>query len=1083
MMSGFKVFSPEKNRSDCFLIAAVGVLAALVYGLTLSTGAFPGESAKLMSVYSGVEPLALPVHPVWGAIATWLSSLSFFTLPVRMNLLSAVCSVFSAMLLCRLMIFLVYDSIYEEYSIEYAPRVSSWAGAVAAVAFIFAVPIWQSATRFHYLSFDVMLALVIGNLLVTYAIRQWRVMLALAAFLYGLGVVETPIFVPLGPVMLAFLIYVMWRNGILTLPRVTFLGVVAVLGLAFYYVFAKLFFVSNDCGALGYASVLDVMVAVLKNQILQLRTGLPRVGWLILLLMSVVPWLAAGFASYRALNNERTWSQYLLHIMLSVMVVLGLTGTPISPWALVKPLGRLPVFSYAMLAMVAGYLVAYWYLLLKVQRPKRGQTTSVLTKQAGDWLGMLLTYPLIVIVFLTSVVNLFECRSSRGAFADRCAKEILNRMNGRTWLVTDGTLDAHLLLMAKMEGKELNLLCLQNDMSPAYLKRMARLIEAKKLFAPADLQRMKSTLDLGMLPFIQDWFAQDKEIEKKVAVFGVPDFWYTAGITPVPEFFFFSGCRNIQTLKDRPLLNEYMAFWKEMEKVLPAVKGELNDPTLMLRATLRRHMGFVANNLGVLLEDLGNDKDAFAAYTYVHSTLDPENISALFNRFEMARRGASVASASKDLIEREMNDFVKKLKHQYPLWSLSRYYGYVRSPEIFARLGWGWALSGQTGAALAGITRAINLLPSDQRVGAMQAMAAVYNLAEDKSKTEAVYQDIIKSDPNNRSAMLGLARLAVQEGALEKAKAWLEKAAKSDDKRGALGVEWAVIHLMNNDVAKARLVLQETTDLQPKNLQAWAMLAMVQLQQNETVDVEKVILPKMEQIAGTLDNYFIQVTRAQVWLKKSDDLTAKKSAREAFIRASMLRPDIPGVKDMILQLDIAMNDQAGAELHARQVLRTNRKHALANYVMGSLRLQEGSYGEAEDFLRRSVETNPSAAALNDLAEVLRRIRRFDDAEKFSRQAVKMNPNLYVAWETLASILLESNKNVNEAEQAINKAISLYKDDPRLNITLARVQLKKGDVELARGTIRQLMNHQGALSKFDQEQLARLSKQASSERNR
>jgi hypothetical protein len=106
-------------------------------------------------------------------------------------------------------------------------------------------------------------------------------------------------------------------------------------------------------------------------------------------------------------------------------------------------------------------------------------------------------------------------------------------------------------------------------------------------------------------------------------------------------------------------------------------------------------------------------------YSYVHDTIDPENISVLFNRFEMARRGAASASASKEVIERELKDFVANLKQQYPLWSLSRYYGYVRSPELFARLGWGWALSGQTGAALAGVSRAINLLPTDQRNSAM----------------------------------------------------------------------------------------------------------------------------------------------------------------------------------------------------------------------------------------------------------------------------------------------------------------------------------------------------------------------------
>lgn len=1079
MTTDVNAVSLEKCKRDMVLMWGLGVLAAVVYGLTLARCVYPGESAALMAVYSGIEPLQLPVHPVWGMIVSWLSGLSFLTLPVRLNLFSAVCSVFSVMLMYRLVSYLIYDTITEEYSVEHAPVVSFWGGVTASLAFLFAVPVWQSATRLQYQSFDLMLVLVVANLLVSYALHRGQVFLMVAAVLYGVGVVETSAFIPLGPPLLAFLIYVLWKRGELSLARVTWLGLLAVLGLGLYVVFAKRFLALPASSMLGFHNLMGVLVAVGKDQLLQLKTGLPRVGWLVLLLMSVVPWVAAGFASFRALNNERSWSQYILHITLTVLVVLGLTRVAISPWELVKPLGRLPVYSYGMLAMVAGYLVAYWYLLMKVTRPKKGFETSALTKEAGDWMGLLLTYPLFAIVLLCAIVNAFECRGSRGAFADRCAKEILDRMGARTWLVTDGTLDTHLQIMAQERGVELNLLCLQKDMSPFYLKSMAQRIETKKLFAPTDVQRMKSTLDLGILPFIQDWFAMDSQIEKKVAVFGVPDFWYTAGVTPVPDFFFFSGCRDISAFKGRPLLAEYTAFWKAMEAVLPRDKALSADPTLRLRATLRRHMGFVANNLGVLLEDLGNDNDAFAVYTKVHDQLDPDNISALFNRFEMARRGASAANASKELIERELNDFVKNLKQKYPLWSLSRYYGYVRSPEIFARLGWGWALSGQTGAALAGMKRAINLLPSEQREGAMQSMAAIYSLADDRNKTEAVYQDIIKSDPNNRTAMLGLARLAVKEGAIEKAKSWLERAAKSDDKRGALGVEWAIIHLMNGDIPRARMALQETTDLQPKNLQAWAMLAIVQMQQNEMQDVEKIILPKMESIAGTVDDYFIQITRAQLWMKKGDDLNAKKTAREAFIRASLLRPDMVGVKDMILQLDIAMNDQAGAELHARQVLRNNRKHALANYVMGSLRLQEGAYGEAEDFLRRSVEAKPSAAALNDLAEVLRRIRKLDEAEKYVRQALKMSGDLYVAWETLASTLLDENKNLDEAEHAVRKALELFKDDLRVTITLAKIQFRRGDVELARGTIRQLQKRQGELMKYDQDELAKLVRQVGS----
>ena len=1100
----FKEVSPQKRKMDHLLTAGLSLLALVVYGLTLSKCVYPGESAQLMATYSGLEPLALPMHPIWGAIVSWISGLNVLSLPLRLNLFSAICTVISVGLFYRLMSFMIHEFIHDEYSIEHAPKVAYWGGTVAALAFMFSMPVWQVATQLQYQSFDMMLVLVAASLLLAYANTKRFFFLILSALLYGMGIVESLLFITLAPIFIFFQIVVMLKHDKLSLQRVFCLGLFAIIGMGLYWLAARSFFATHDCEALGLASVWEVMREVVKTQIKELLSGLPRTNWLILLLMSVVPWLAAGFASVRALNNERSWSYYIMHFAMTVVVVLGLVNASISPWEILKPFGHLPVWAYTMLAMAAGYLVAYWLLLLKVERVSHEHATSRTVKHAGDWLGLLVTYPLIVAVLVAAVLNAFDRRSMNGDFADRCAKEILDRMGERTWFVTDGTLDAHLEILAKEQGKELNLLCLQKDMNPSYLDLMADKIEEKNLFAPEDTQRMKNSVRLGILPFVQDWFAKDKEIEKKLVVFGMPDFWYTADMYPAPEFLFFTGCRDIDAFKDKPLLAEYTAFWKEMDTVLASNADESKDPLARFRAHLRRHMGFVANNLGVMLEDIGKEDDAFAAYTYVHSTIDPDNISSMFNRFEMARRNVPVAMASKEAIERDLKEFIKNLKRQYPLWSLSRYYGYVRSSEIFAKLGWGWALSGQTKAALAGLERAASLLPEEQQAAALRSKAAIYNLMDDKPKTEALYQEIIKNDPENRGAMLGLVRLAMQENALDKAKNWLEKAAQSDDKRSALGVEWAMIHLMSDNKDQARMILQETTDLQPKNLQAWSMLAMLNLQENQISEIEKVILPKMEKLAGTSDNYFIQITRAQLYMKKDKDILDKVSedtpltpaqtqvrkdlqlqAREAFLRASILRPDIPGVKDSVLQLDIAMNDQVQAERHARHILRTDRDHALANYILGSLRLQEGAYGDAEDFLRRSADANPSAATLNDLAEVLRRIRRFDDAEKRIRASLDLSSELYVAWETLASILLEADKDLDEAERAVNKALELIDkhkiDDPRVNITLARIQLKKGDGERARATLHAVKKREKDLSPFDKDELAKLSDAAAIKR--
>ena len=149
--------------------------------------------------------------------------------------------------------------------------------------------------------------------------------------------------------------------------------------------------------------------------------------------------------------------------------------------------------------------------------------------------------------------------------------------------------------------------------------------------------------------------------------------------------------------------------------------------------------------------------------------------------------------------------------------------------------------------------------------------------------------------------------------------------------------------------------------------------------------------------------------------------------------------------------------------------------------MGSLRLKDGDYSTAETFLRLSIDgEKPIAAALNDLAEVLRRLQRYDEAEAFARKSVAAQPNLYVAWETLGSSLLDQSKNLDEAEKCVEKAIQLAKaelkvEDIRMQITLARVQIAKGSLDKARATLRQLRKRAAELSNYDRDQLETLTK--------
>ena len=193
---------------------------------------------------------------------------------------------------------------------------------------------------------------------------------------------------------------------------------------------------------------------------------------------------------------------------------------------------------------------------------------------------------------------------------DECARELLANLNGRPWLVTDGMFDNHLRLEAARIGQPLKLIELQKNDNPVYLRQLKKTIASDPDFADADRIRLQNSADLGAMAFVQDWIKCDSNVIDRIAVMSAPDLLVGAGCAVVPNYFCFIGARDLKSLKDEPVLEKYGDFWKRMRKILAKSRG-LNDPIADYRAGVRRQVGFVANNAGVLLEDLGRDEEAY----------------------------------------------------------------------------------------------------------------------------------------------------------------------------------------------------------------------------------------------------------------------------------------------------------------------------------------------------------------------------------------------------------------------------------------------------------------------------------------
>lgn len=1061
--------------------AAVTGLAALVYLCTLSPGVFPGESATLMAVYSGLEPMVSPAHTIWGAIVRAVAALGAGGMAFRLNFLCLVFGVAGVWLIFDIMQRVIGSLVERETaSPADAAAAACIGGGAAAVALAFSVPYWMCSTRLQYQGFNVLLLLLLFRVLVWYLESDGPVVLILFALLSGLFTVESlgiACFLP----FFALTVVMQWvRRGSVRGSSISGACIAFAAGVASALLIANSFAHSHDISLRGYANVWSIVQSIFRDQAIFLKNAIPREGWLNLVIVVAVPWVAATAIARQGLNETREWGIMILHAAMSVAVILVLGNAPmVSPWGLFREAGEvLPVPLLAVNAMTTGYLLAYWFLIVRNSTLVNIDGERTFAQRSSVWFGYFFGTITAVMVVLATGINILESNGRSGKFVDECVREILKALEGRKWIVSDGLFDSHILVEAHRTGQNVRLLELQSNDNKVYLRHLRNVINEDPDFkSPGiDIGKLLNGADLGVIPFIQDWLENDPSAIDRMLVVSAPDIIYAAGRTVYPHYFCFKAGPKDVDKADDSFLESHRAFWTRMQKTLAKSRG-VRDAAAIYKGRVRRQVGFVANNSGVLLEDMGRDEDAYQTYQFIRQ-LDPNNISAALNLMELLHRHGDDGfhSDARETVENDVVAMLKELNEKrlrLPIWSLSRHFGYVRNPLLFTKLGWAWAASGQPGIAMSGLQRAEEIATTkEERIKVRTAEAELLWRQNDIEGTESIYESVLKEDPSNTRAMISISRVQTRRGSIEKAREWLARARDNGADKTVLAFEGATIDLAAGHPEEARIKLSEVTDVQPNNLQAWGMLAIAALQMQDTDDVENRILPRMEAIAGTTDDYLCLVIKGQLLYQKKDLV----GARDSFERASMRRPGITNLMEWILRLDFALDDKRAAEDHARQIMRSDRTNAFANYIMGSIMMFRGRMEEAEDYLRRSVGSTSTPEALNDLAELLCRTGNLNEAKKRVRDAISLAPGLYAAWDTLGGILAAEG-DIPGAEEAYLKALELYQEDWRVYINYAKVLIRKNELPKAREYLTKANAHRNALAKEDQDTLADLLRQA------
>lgn len=1036
------------NRLNRALGPLLGLLALGLYLATLSPGPFPGESAAQMAGQLGLEPFGTGSHLIWSLLVRLVDALPFGGFILRLNMFSALCGALAIWMVYRLAVEAIWLTVQvDTTNVKAFSQASMLAGVATSIALMGSIPFWYASNRFHVASYDLLYLLIVARVFVAFAREaspRWGL---LFAFLFGLGAVQFATFIVLAPLALIGVLRVLWYEGDLRWARVLSIAGALLGGLLFYLVAAWQFMLSTEfqIGVGGHFG--QAIYWLWHMQYNLIAHGLPELGWLLVILVGIVPWLAVLLVARRGLNEEKDWGLVILHVLLAAVVLAVLFNASFAPWRLLGPV-RLLVTPYLLTALCFGYLTAYWFLFPRLwgHNADPDERGVIWLRERGGWVPAAL---LLAAAVGAGTLNA-RVADARGSGAIHgFARQVVRSLDGRPWLVTDGLLDHNLLLAAQELKTPLRVLNLRMGNSPVYMRYVAGMFKEP---------RLKSLAEVDVLAMVREWMASDAKFSREVALLLLPDMWLAGGFQPVADRTLFIGVRELSDLDIDTLWARNLAFWNEpclKDLAQGLAPGSLSAS---YAAFALRHTAMVANNLGVVLEDAGWRQQAFEAYRNARQ-IDPGNISALLNQFTMVERGYSTPDEAK--VREDFKTLTTNLKEGMQIWSLARYYGYVRDPTAYASLGMVWALSGEPGMAVAGFKRAIELATShkDQLT---QGLAMAY-LAQDQLETgEKLYRELIARDPRNVTALVGLSRLAARQNRFAEAAGLLDQAQQAGASKERIAIEYAALHLAAGETGKARVVLQELVELHPDLAQAWAMLAGILIQTGETASLEE-CERKLERVKGK--DFLTTVVLGQIALSRGDLV----GARNYLETALAMRPSTPLLLELLLRLDVHEARRDAAAQHVRTLLWLDPGNAFANHVLASFQTERKEYALAENSLRKSLQRLRAPEALNDLAWVLAERGALEEAERLAREALQGNDKAFNCWDTLGVILTRQAK-FDEAEAALKHALSLFAESVDAQVHLVELYEKKGDRSRMTALAEDLLARSAGLSTEQRDEL-------------
>lgn len=350
--------------------------------------------------------------------------------------------------------------------------------------------------------------------------------------------------------------------------------------------------------------------------------------------------------------------------------------------------------------------------------------------------------------------------------------------------------------------------------------------------------------------------------------------------------------------------------------------------------------------------------------------------------------------------------------------------------------------------------------------------------SQDSELANDYNEKILEIDPVNRAGLLNYYRLQKQAGDTAPAFKKVNDLLKQNPDSDPLKLVLAIFHLDNRDKNKALTILNDIpakSAMYPTTQEALGNLYM------GDGDVNKAIPRFREWVNVSPNNIKAHQALIDAYSAAKDHQAALESTRRALKNSPSNRSF--QLREVQLLLVTGREEQA--------INKANKLKAAGNYeaqlelMMGQYFSNQKEYDRALDYFQRLHKIEPSNRSVIGLAEVNNLSGNKDEALKILRDWLKKNPNsqpvrLYLANLNLSAdnkgaiaqyrkLIEENDKNfialnnlawalgengqLSEAITYAEKANLLRPNTPQILDTLGYLQLRNGETEKARNTLR------------------------------